>query len=328
MGMTPEEFRKACKGIIPVQYCPMNEKLEVNYEGLKENTKFLVDFSEDGKKDVVIMTNGSTTEAYALSMEEQKKVIKTVVETVDGKLPVVAGVSRPSSVEAVELAKYAEEVGADCVMSTPPYYHRAYRDELYEHYKSIADAVDIAVMIYNNADVSGTFIPPDLVVELSKIENLVAIKDNSPTAIDYMLKALLIDEKDMVLINGFGEFHYPASAAYGLKYKGFVTFIGNFAPELSYAVYEAVMKGDFVEAMKAVEKLSPIFLLMGRLLKKRVDHSVLPEAFRTNYMYMLVGKAAMDIVGLHGGPLRPPLKELPPEEKEEVRKVLKEIGIV
>jgi 4-hydroxy-tetrahydrodipicolinate synthase len=326
--MTPEEFKKSCKGIIPVQYCPMNEKMEVNYEGLKENTKFLVDFAEDGNKDLVIMTNGSTTEFYALPIEDQKKVIKTVVETADGKVPVIAGVSHPSALEAVKLAKYAEEVGADCVMSTPPYYHRAYRNELYEHYKTIAEAVDVAVMIYNNADVTGTFIPADLVAELAKIDNIVAIKDNTPTAIDYLLKVLLVNEKDMVLINGLGDYHYPASAAYGLRYQGFVTFIGNFAPQLSYAVYDAVMKGDFLEAMKAVEKISPLLFLMGRLFKKRVDHSILPEAFRTNYMYIPIGKAAMDIVGLHGGPLRPPLKELSPDEKEELRKILKEIGVI
>jgi len=326
--MSPDEFRKRCKGIVPVQYCPYTESGELDVEGLKENTEFLVEFAEKGNKDLVVMTNGSTTEFYANSIEEQKTVIKTVVETVDGRVPVVAGVSQAGTRETIKMAKYAEEVGADCAMVVLPYYHTPTKEGMYRHYKSVADSVKIAIMIYNNPAVSGALIDPWLMQRLSKIENIVALKDNTPNAAEYAWKVALIDPEDMVLLNGLGELHYVGSAAYGLRYQGFVTFIGNFAPSTSYDIYEAVSKGDFKKAMEALKRQLPIFALLSKFMKRREDTSIIPSILRTNYMYMSVGKACMDLVGLHGGPLRLPMEDLTDEEKEELKRVLEEAGII
>ena len=112
--------------------------------------------------------------------------------------------------------------------------------------------MNIGIVVYNNPDVSGTLIPPDLMVRLSRIDNIIAAKDNSPTAASYFWKAVSIDPEDMVLINGLGEVEYVAAAAYGLQYRGFVNFIGNFAPQLPYNVYKAVKADDFVQAMEAL----------------------------------------------------------------------------
>jgi len=159
-------------------------------------------------RDLVIMTNGSTTEFYANFIEEQKVIVKTVVDTVDGRVPVIAGASHSGTREAIKMAKYVEKVGADCVMIVPPYYHTPTKEGLFKHYKSIANSVKIAVMVYNNPAVSGLMIDPELTQRLSKIENIVALKDNSPNAGDYAWKAALIDPDDMVLLNGLGELHY------------------------------------------------------------------------------------------------------------------------
>jgi len=216
----------------------------------------------------------------------------------------------------------------DCAMVTPPYYHAASKEGMYQYFKAVASSVKIGIMIYNNAAVSGTLIPPDLMARLAKIENIIAVKDNATNAADYAFKALSIDPEDTVLINGLGEVHYIASAAYGYKYRGFVNFIGNFAPASSYAVYEAVEAGDFKRALEALRKQLPIWNLLAKLDKKRESISIIPECLRSNYMYMGIGKAAMDIVGLHGGPLRLPMEELTAEEKEELRAALKEMGII
>jgi len=328
MAMTLDELKKRLKGIVPVQYCPYTKDKELDIEGLRENTQFLVDFAKDGNKDVVVMTNGSTTECYANSLEEQKTVIKTVVETVSGKIPVVAGVAQAGAERTIELAKYAEEVGADCAMMTPPYYHGASKEGMYQYAKAVAEAVNIGIMIYNNAAVSGTLIPPDLMARLAKIDNIIAVKDNATNAADYAFKALMIAPEDMVLLNGLGEIHYVGSAAYGYKYRGFITFIGNFAPTLSYAVYEAVEAGDFKKALEALRKQLPVLSLLAKFNKKRESISIIPECLRSNYMYMGVGKAAMDIAGLHGGPLRLPMEDLTDEEKQELKAALKEMGVI
>ena len=326
--MILSELKKRLKGIIPVQYCPYTGKGELDLAGLRENTQFLLDFAKDGDKDVVVMTNGSTTEFYANSIEEQKRVVKTVVDTVDGKVPVVAGVSQAGAERTIEMAKYAEEVGADCAMVVLPYYHAPTKEGMYRYYKAVADAVNIGIMVYNNPDVSGTLIPPDLMARLAKIDNIVATKDNATNAADYAFKALTIDPEDMVLINGCGDIHYVGAAAYGLRYKGFVNFIGNFAPSLSYAVYEAVKGGNFNKAYEALKKQLPLWRLVAKVDSRRESISIIPECLRTNYMYMSIGKAAMDIVGLHGGPLRLPLEDLTDEEKQELKEVLKEMGII
>jgi len=329
MGTAFSELKKRLKGIVPVQYCPYTKDRKLNVAGLKKNTQFLVDFAQNGKKDVVIMTNGSTTECYANSLDEQKTVIKTVVDTVSGKVPVVAGVSGAAAERTIELAKYAEEVRVDCAMVALPYYHpAASKEAMYQYFKAVAEAVNIGIMIYNNPDVSGTLIPPDLMARLSKIENIIAVKDNATNAEAYALKALMIDPEDMVLINGYGEVHYVGSAAYGYRYRGFVNFIGNFAPASSYAVYEAVEAHDFNKALEALRQQMPILSLLGKFNKKRESISIIPEGFRTNYMYMSIGKAAMDLIGLHGGPLRLPMEDLTEEEKQELKTALKEMGVI
>ena len=328
MSMSSGEFKKKLKGIVPVQYCPYTKDKELDVEGLRENTRFIVDFAKDGNKDVAIMTNGSTTECYANSIEEQKMVMKTVVETVGGAVPVITGVSQAAAERTIELAKYAEEVGADCAMVTLPYYHPASKEGMYQYYKAVAKAINIGIMIYNNPDVSGTLISPDLMARLAKIDNIIALKDNATNAADYAFKALTIDPEDMVIINGLGDIHYVGSAAYGSKYRGFVNFFGNFAPALSYAVYEAVEEGNFKKALEALRKQLPVWSLLTKFNKKRESISVIPECLRVNYMYMGLGKAAMDIVGLHGGPLRLPMEDLTDEERQELKAALKETSVI
>ena len=325
--MIPEEFKNKCKGIIPVQYCPFNENGELYIDGLKQNTQFLVDFAK-GNKDLLIMTNGSTTEFYANSIEEQKKVIKTVVEVVNGKVPVVAGVSQAATKETIKMATYAEEQGVDCAMVVLPFYHKPTSEGMYKHYKKIAESVNIGIMIYNNPDVSGLLIGPDLMHKLSKIDNIVAVKDNSPIIDHYFMNSATIDSRDMVLLNGRGELQFLGSAAYGYKYRGFVTFIGNFAPSLSYDVYHAVKEKDFEKAEVALERLLPLYNIMGEFMGRRQDISILPSAYKTNYMYMSIGKACMDMVGLSGGPLKLPLEDLKAEERDELRQVLEKMKVI
>jgi 4-hydroxy-tetrahydrodipicolinate synthase len=328
MIMDPFEFKRKCKGIIPVQFCPYTDDHELDINGLKENTEFLVDFAMSGKKDMLIMTNGSTTEFYANSIEEQRNVIKTVVETVDGRVPVIAGTGQPGTKETLRMTRYAEEVGADCAVVISPYYFTPTKEGLYQHYKKIAESAKIAIMLYNYPDVSGTMIDPSLTQRLSKIENIVALKDNSPSVGDYFAKATMIDQEGMVLLCGLGETAYVGAAAYGFRYKGLMTVIGNFAPSLSYSVYEAIEERDFVKAYEALKKLLPLVGLFGKFMGKRESPSITPSILRTNYMYMSVLKACMDLVGLKGGPLRMPMEDLTTEEKKEVREALISMGVI
>ena len=326
--MTAEEFKHSLKGVIPVQLCPYTKEGEVDFEGIEENTKFIVDFAKDGNKDVVLFTNGNTTEYYANSIEEQKNIIKTVVDTVGGAIPVIAGVSQASARQTIGMAKYAEEVGADCAVLLPPYVHTASKEGVYQYYKIVAESVNIAIMLYSHPGFGGTMLPPDLIARLAKIENIVALKDCTLNVADYAFNAL-IDPEDMILINGNAELSYVASAAYGVRYRGFVSApLANFAPRLSYDIYEAVEAENFKKAYEALKKLFPLESFMAKVASSREP---IPGWVSVYTTYISIGKTAMNLVGLRGGTYNReqlPLEELTDEEKKELKGVLEEIGII
>ena len=328
MSMTAEEFKNNLKGVVPVQLCPYTREGEVDIEGIKENTKFIVDFAKDGNKDVVLFTNGNTTEFYANSVEEQKNIIKTVVDTVGGVIPVITGVSQASARLTIEMAKYAEEVGADCAILLPPYVHTASKEGVYQYYKIVAESVNIGIMLYSHPGFGGTMLPPDLIARLAKIENIVAFKDCTLNVADYAFNSL-IDPGDMILINGNAEISYVGSAAYGVKYRGFASApIANFAPRLSYDIYEAVEAENFKKAYEALKKILPLENFIAKVTSSRQP---IPGWVSVSNMYISIGKTAMNLVGLRGGTYNReqlPSEELTDEEKKELKGVLKEIGVI
>jgi 4-hydroxy-tetrahydrodipicolinate synthase len=330
MGKAFPELKKKLKGSVIVQLCPYTEQGDIDLGGLKENTRFILDFAKKGK-DIVIFTNGSTGEFYANTVEEQKQCIKTTVETVAGRLPVIAGVSQAAAGLTIQMAQYAREVGADCAVVVSPYYNHASKEGIYQYFKTVAEAVDIGFVAYNNPDVSGLLIPPDLMAKLAKIDNIIACKDNSPTAASYFWKAATIDQDDMVLLNGLGEVEYVAAASYGFKYRGFVNTIGNYAPELPTSLYEAVESGDFKKAMEVLSKELPLLKVSSAIAGRRESISVFPEWLRATTTYITVAKHAMDLVGLKGGTYHRaelPVEDLTADEKKEVKRALQEMKII
>jgi 4-hydroxy-tetrahydrodipicolinate synthase len=202
---------------------------------------------------------------------------------------------------------------------------------MYQYFKTVAEAANIGIVAYNNPDVSGTLMPPDLMAKLSRIDNIIASKDNSPTAASYFWKAVSIDPEDMVLLCGLGEVEYVAAAAYGLKYRGFVNNIGNFAPELPSAVYEAVESGNSNQAMEALERELPLLRVSAAIQSRRESISVFPEWLRASTTYITIGKLAMNLVGLKGGAYHPaqlPMEDLTDDEKQEVKHALQEMRLI
>lgn len=326
MSMKPEELKKAWKGIIPVQICPYGEDRELNVEGLRKNTKFLADFAKEGR-DVIILTNGSTTSFYANTIEEQKTLIKNVVRTSED-VPVVAGTSQAGTRKTIEMTRYAEDIGADGAMVVPPYYHTPTKEGMFQHYKEIADSTNIGIIVYNNADVSGAWITPDLLKKISKIENIVGLKENTYHIPHIYEETRIIDQKDMSLVDGIGYYTYVAKASFGMRFRGFVNGVGNFAPSLVYEVYEEVKKGNFKKAYNKVGKIDPFWNCVKKFMEKRETTSIAPELWRANYMYQSAIKKAMDLVGLNGGPVRLPMVDITDEEGEKIREALEEMNVL
>jgi len=320
--MRLSDVKKAMKGIDIVQTTPFNKDDSLDLEGMRTNTRWLLEHTAG--KDFIFTPMGSTGEFYAVSDDERKAVIKMVVGEVKGKNVVLAGAAYAGTRETIKMCQYAESIGADAVQVVLPYYHIPTEEGMYQHYKQIAESVgqDFGIMLYNNPAVSGSWVKPPLMAKLSKIPNLIAVKENTPYMNLYYEMQRSVDPKDTVILCGMGERLFSFEALYACT--GFVSGNANFMPDLSYSLYKAAAAGDFSEVTDIVNSMVPYDSFMDKVTANHGPYTGIGEA--GGNMYISVIKAAMDIVGLRGGEVRLPLVGLNEEEKADLRDVLRTIG--
>lgn len=304
--------------VLVVQMTPFTKDDEVDVEGLRENTRYLVEVGKGGK--LALVPCGSNGEFYAMKEDEIKKVIKVVVEEAGGKVPVIAGTGAAGTKIAVELSKYAQDVGADGVQVVLPYYHVPDEEGMYLHYKKIAEALDIGVMIYNNPSVSKVYIRPSLMKRLAEIPNIVGVKENTPF-IDMFYQQVKAVGNKIPIVQGRGEWWYVATLPYGAR--GFVSGLANFMPEFSLELLKAGNEGHWKKAHELIKKLEPFDEFIAKMREKYgPSTTILQPPYTTSYIYMSVRKAAMNLLGLKGGSMRLPLVNLKDEDIAELKNVL------
>lgn len=326
--------KKAMKGIFCVQMTPFNKDGSVDLEGMRANTKWLLE--RMAGKDFVFVPEGSNGEFYAQSEDEWKAVVKVVVEEVNGKLPVIVGAAQCGTQETIKRCRYAQSVGADGVMIVLPYYWIPTEEGMYQHYKQVAESIDIGVVLYNNPGVAGSLVRPPLMAKLSKIPNIIGVKEGSQSILHFNLMQKLVDPKDTIILWGRGEEMFPYVAPTGCP--GFTSWLANFAPELAYSMYEAAMARDFDKVAELANHLSPFFrepemvrcLPSGSnfLNKVTANHWQSAGVSGGAPMQFAVVKAAMDIAGLRGGEVRLPMVGLTKEEKDELAGILRNSKII
>lgn len=150
------------------------KKSGVNYDEFKK----LIEFQISEGIDAIIVC-GTTGESATMSLDEKKEVIKFAIDTAKKRIPIIAGTGSNNTSSAIEMSKYAESVGADGLLVVTPYYNKATQNGLIEHYKAIANSVTIPIILYNVPSRTGVNILPETCLELSKIPNIVAIKEAS-----------------------------------------------------------------------------------------------------------------------------------------------------
>ncbi len=316
--MKMEELKKTMKGVDIVQTTPFNSDGSLDLEGMRANTRWLLERTVG--KDFVFTPLGSTGEFYAMSDDECKAVIKMVVDETKGKnVAIVGGVGRAGTQETVKMCKYAESVGADGVQVILPYYMVPTEAGMYEHYKTVAESVNIGVMVYNFPAVSGSWVNPSLMAKLSKIPNIIAVKENTPAIASFKAMRKAVDPKDAAVFSGLAEFFFSVQCLYGSA--GVVSGFANFAPELSYSVYEASVAKDYDKMVKIVKTMDA-FSAFG--VKVSANHAPYTG---TGGMGFSILKAATDIVGLRGGEVRLPLVGITADEKSELKGILKAIKV-
>ena len=324
-SMTPKQLRNALKGVIHLVMTPFDQNEELDEEALRRTVRDAVSALKG--EDAVLLSLGSTGEFYALNDEENKRVAKIVVESAAGELPVIVGTARGGTKYTIEMSRHAQSVGADGVMIVPPYYHMVTRDGLYRHYKMVAEGIDVGIMIYNNSITSKLYVDPELLAGLSKIDNIIACKENIWNIMGFYAAVKAVDPDDMVIVCGVGQMMYKFQAPY--RCPGYVTELANFAPHVAIGLYKACRKLDYDEIEKWSNVIAPYAAFVGKVAAKRgALPTVLSPAITVTDQpfYQGVCKAAMELIGRPVGKVREPMENLIDEEKQELRGILRTMG--
>lgn len=292
----PEELKEIIKGVAVVMVTPFKENYEIDYEGLRKLTRFLIDSGVKEGKGMLIPA-GSTGECPMITDEERREIFKTVKEEAGNEVPVIGGCNHTDTKTVVKLVHYAEETSLDGVMISPPYYWKPNEDIILTHYKEIARETNLGIMVYNNWFASQLDIPIDTLVKLvDEVPQIVALKDNTPY-IEKFTRTVKVLGRKISVLNGAGEPHEPYTSQMGAK--GFVTGEACLIPKTCLKIYEEEVNGNYERANEILDEAFPLldFLLSG-------EHGA---------SYIVRIKAALNIVGLPGGIPRLPL--LPANEK-------------
>ena len=324
MSLSAEQMRERVKAVVIVMATPFNKDGSLDLEGLKANTQFLVERCR--RRRFVLVPTGSTGEYYAMDRDEQLKVIETVVETVAGQIPVVPGTAAAGTSQTIALSQAAQCVGADGVQVVLPFYHVPSEEGLYRHFMQVADALNIGLMIYNNPAVSKLWMPPHIMARCAEHPNIVADKENTPDVTQYKAMQDAVDPDKMSVLCGLGDLQFAYEAALGCP--GFVTWTANFAPDYSLALLDAADASDFTRVRDIIGKTGRLYEFVGACTRNRGrDPWVLP-GFASGHIYVGIMKAAMEMMGLAGGPVRGPGDDLTESERWELRGIMKGIGLL
>jgi 4-hydroxy-tetrahydrodipicolinate synthase len=285
------------EGVLPAIITPFkrNSAMGLDVQGLERNIGFLLSCGIHG-----IVPCGSTGESATLTFEEHEKVIEIAVDKVNGRIPVLAGSGSNNTAEAVRLTKAAKDIGADGVLVISPYYNKPNRSGLIKHYTKLAD-LDIPVVMYNVPGRTGQNLEPDLVAELARHPNIVAIKEASGNIGQISRIIEETQDDDFVVISGDDNITLPIMALGG---AGVISVAANVDPKRMVALYEAMKHGDYQKALVLHYALSPLLRAMF------IDTNPIPV------------KKAVELLGMAGGPVRLPLDDLDEKKTEQLKKIL------
>lgn len=295
--MKPTEL----KGIISPILTPMNEDETLNLEELRVQVDRMIDNGIHG-----IFPFGTNGEGYILTAEEKKLVVETVVDQTNGRVPVYAGTGTLSTKETIEQSKMAQAAGADILSIITPSFAAASQDELYTHYKAVAEAVDMPIVLYNIPARTGNALTPATVGRLAEIENIIGAKDSSgnfANILGYIDAGKKKTNGEFYTLSGNDQLIIWTLLAGG---TGGIAGCANVYPQTMASIYDLFMEGKIEEAKKANESI---------------------QSFRACFKYgnpNTIVKTATRLLGHNVGPCRAPFNQVPEEGIEAIKKVLEE----
>lgn len=239
-------------GAITALVTPMNNG-QIDEQAMIDLIEWQIDSGIHG-----LVPCGTTGESATLSFAEHKRVIELTVETVKGRVPVIAGTGANNTLEAIELTESAKESGADAVLSVVPYYNKPSQEGLFQHYKAILDAVDIPTILYNVPGRTVTNMLPATVARLAQLPNVIGIKEacGCLNQISAVIKAC---PREFIVLSGDDFTAMPTVLIGG---KGVISVVANLEPAKTAAMMEAALSGDLEQANRLHYHL---FDLMGAM---------------------------------------------------------------
>jgi len=311
MSLTPRELQQALVGPVLTLITPFTgPDLAVDLEGLRRNTRWVIDRGfVTGAGTLVV--GGSNGEGYALSDDERRAVIKAVAEEAHGEVPVIAGINHTSTQAAIALARYAEEVGADGVMSTPPFYLEPSSADMERYYTALAQSIGIGIMIYDIAEVAKTGVGVDTLAALCRLENIVSLKAGGPDIAGYLNKIQLFGDRLAFATNDANPLIVLTGYFWGAG--AHISAQGNWNPAAELALADAARRGDW-DAARAIARtrLKPVVDLSEEIIARKGANA-----------WVSLLQAATAAVGNAGGTPRPPCAPLDAEDRRRLAAALR-----
>ena len=289
------------KGSAVAIVTPFNKDNKVDYEKLKE----LLEWHIEEKTDAIVIC-GTTGEASTMTKEEKEKTIKFTVDTVNKRIPVIAGTGTNNTEASIEMSKYAESVGVDALLVITPYYNKTTNKGLFKHFEAINNAVNTPIILYNVPSRTGVNITPKQLLELTKLNNIIAIKEASGNISQIAeMKSICKDKLDFY--SGNDDQTIPIMALGGL---GVISVLANIMPKEVHDMAQAYLDGDIKKALNL--QLDTIDIIN----KLFIETNPVPV------------KTALNIMGKEVGNLRLPLCEMDDNNLDLLIGALKKYNLI
>jgi len=273
---------------------------EVDYPLLREQVEYQI-----GAGTKCLCPVGTTGESPTLSLDEHERVVSEVIQTVAGRIKVMPGTGSNSTAEALRLTHWAAKEGADAALMVAPYYNKPTQEGFYQHYRAVAEAVELPLCVYNIPGRTGKNIEPETIARLAELDNIAIVKE-ATGSMDQASHVLGIT--DLTVLSGDDSMTLPLLSVGG---EGVISVVGNVVPGDMIALLEAFASGNLAEAAAAHHKL---FALCRDML-----------SLATNPIPV---KAAMQMLGRDSGELRLPMTPLDDAGKQRLKATLTTYGLL
>lgn len=289
-------------GSIVALVTPFNNDGSINEAALRKLIEYHIEKGTNG-----ILPCGTTGESPTLNHIEHKRVVELCIEAANGRVPIIAGTGSNSTEEAIDLTKHAKLAGADAALIVTPYYNKPMQEGLYQHFKTIADTVDIPIILYNIVGRTARNIDSETVARLAHdCKNIIGVKEASGS-LEQMQTVKSMCPKDFLLFSGDDTLTLPLLSIGGI---GVISVVANIVPELVVDLIDTFNKGDIKKAQEINYKLLPLTQAMF---------------IETNPGPI---KKAMELLGLCSGKMRLPMSEVSKENTEKIKTALIKFGLM